>query len=109
MTKIEKPVAVPDIDFAFPAHVIGKYLPLWEDIPAEFKKNNDCHPYHRLAQDWFFTGLKNLKLECRPGIDQSAALRHLQTIMRSYEPKHEHKIAGVAYLIDIFYSKFEAA
>jgi hypothetical protein len=43
----------------------------------------------------------------KEGIDRSVAMRHLKCIMSSWEPQHEHKTAGVAYLMSLWFEKFE--
>jgi hypothetical protein len=45
--------------------------------------------------------IRQWKYEIKPkeGVDVDKALRHIQAIMRSYQPKHEHKEAAVAYLL----------
>jgi hypothetical protein len=42
-------------------------------------------------------------------VDTNKALAHIQCIMMSFEPKHEHKTAGVAFLLDEWFSKYEAS
>jgi len=72
-------------------------LPAYETIPDEFKHRNT--KWTALFQDWFFYGLDSLTVTMKPGIDKSAALLHISTIMKSWTPKQEHKEAGVAYLM----------
>ena len=50
----------------------------------------------------FFNGGK-FELEAKPGIDRSAALKHIRAIMGSFEPKHEHKEAACAYLFELWF------
>ena len=49
--------------------------------------------------EWFFYGLKDAQFVPNEGIDKGEALRHLGYIMGSWEPQHEHKEAGCAYLL----------
>lgn len=73
-------------------------LPKWEDIPAEFKKHGN--PWEALASRWFFQGLpRDTEFHPKPGVDINKALRALHAVLNSFEPKHEHKMAGVAYLM----------
>ena len=92
-----KPQDVDEAELAFPGDT-ARLLPPWKDIPEEFKRHNGT-VWNKLVGDWFFCGLSEVKLVPKDGIDQKKAMRHLQTIMRSWEPKHEHKEAGVAYLL----------
>lgn len=88
---------IDDAQFAFPATVIGHLLPEWEDIPEEFRK--DKSEWCKVPNDWFSGFIVSPAFLPKPGIEAPKAYRHLQACMRSYEPKHQHKIAGVAYLL----------
>ena len=61
----------------------------------------------RLAKDWFFRGAKLGKLTPKNGIDAQAAIRHVRYCMGSWEPKHEHKEAGCAYLLSLWFDDIE--
>lgn len=91
----------------FPARVVGTLLPPTSDIPAEFKQH-DGTEWNRLVSRWFFEGL-NGTLVARDGIDATAATRHLSAVLRSFEPKHEHKEAGAAYLMSLWFDRFVPA
>lgn len=39
------------------------------------------------------------------GVDGNDAYRQLGAIMGSYQPQHVHKIAGVAYLASLWFTK----
>ena len=86
---------VSDIDIAFPAHV-KHLMPEYETARARRVDPK----WERLACDWFFTGLKELRLKPREGVDEQRALRHIRAIMGSFEPKHEHKMASIAFLLE---------
>jgi len=96
-----KPVEVSDVDHAFPADVIGKYLPKWEEIPDEYKKSHN--PWADSAQRLFFEGGSFKGVNAKEGIDKTAAIRQVSACLRSFQPGHEHKIAGVAYLMASFF------
>ena len=91
-----KPQDVTDIDMAFPAKV-SHLMPTYEEIPDEFKRGSN--KWNRLVSTWFFSGFKGAKFVPKDGIEPNHALRHLKCIMGSFEPKHEHKEAAVAYLM----------
>jgi len=76
-------------------------MPDYSAIPDEYKRGNT--PFNKIQSEWFFKGLKAWPLTPKPGIDQKAALRHLSAIQGSWEPKHEHKTAGVAYLMSLWF------
>jgi hypothetical protein len=94
-----KPIKVDDVDMAFGGGpgAMGKLLPAYTAIPDEFRRGHT--PFNRLVDKWFFSGLEKKALKVKGDIDESAAWRHMKTIMGSFEPKHEHKTAGVAYLM----------
>jgi len=76
---------------------IDGLMPDIKIVPNEFKRGHT--KWNRLFQDWFFAGLKTLNLTPKPGINQEEALAHIRAIMKSWEPKHEHKEAICAYLL----------
>lgn len=90
------PQKVSDVDLVFPTSV-RHLLPPWESIPAEFK--NRQNKWVDVFSAWFYDGLRDFPFVPRPGIDRGMALRHIKACMGSFEPKHEHKEAGVAYLL----------
>lgn len=100
MPEIKEPIDVDDVFLVFPASV-RHMMPEYKDIPDEFKRGRT--KWNELVGTWFFRGLKNVKYKPKEGIDQRKALRHIQAIMGSYEPKHEHKEAAVAYLLNQWY------
>jgi len=74
-----------------------KHLPAYEAIPEEFK--SDHNPFVKLQQKWFFTGLDGDEIKPKKGVVAGNAFAALRAIQSSYEPRHEHKQAGVAYLM----------
>jgi hypothetical protein len=98
------PKEVSEVLQAFPAIVIGDLLPIWGDIPEEFKTGRT--PWHELFHVWFYEGLgEDSKFHAKDGIDAEKAWIHINTCISSYEPKHEHKEAGAAYLMSCFFDK----
>lgn len=95
------PKDVSDILFAFPANV-DEYIPAWDQIPKQFKDDIRHLKWDRLFSILFYGGVETDKMWITPkeGIDANKAGRHIMCIMRSYGPKHEHKQAGVIYLMD---------
>jgi hypothetical protein len=99
------PVAVDEVTLAFPAD-LSELLPPWEEIPDEFKKTYGA--WVAFADLWFGQGLAaTTEFYCKDGIDGATAVRHLKAILGSFQPKHEHKIAGVAYLCSLWFEKVE--
>ena len=95
----DKPHDVSPIDAAFPANVVGTLLPLMADIPEEF--HSDHNKWCELVSQLFFLGGKLPKVQA--GIDPAKAKTHLSAVLGSYQPKHEHKTAGAAWLMSMWY------
>lgn len=102
-----KPIAVDEVTMVFPAGIVGTFLPVWDEVPAEFKDDTtQSRKWRQFQRDWFFSGLESADgLVAKPGIDKQTALRHLNACQRSYQPKHEHKEAGVAYLASLWFEE----
>jgi hypothetical protein len=84
-----------DADLAFGSI---KHMPKYSEVPDRFK--NDYDPVVILIREWFYKGLDVSKIKPRNGVDQNKALKAIHAIMQSWEPKHEHKMAGCAMLLD---------
>lgn len=77
-------------------------LPKYADIPDEFKKDHNV--WVDLVSTWFFTGLsKETEFIPQDGIDPKEALAHVAACLRSWQPKQEHKTAGCAYLMSLWF------
>lgn len=96
LRKWELPTVVTDLQMAFPA-TVKELMPEYQDIPDDFKHMSN--PWVQVFSRWFFSGVKKELFVAKPGIDREQALRHINTIIGSFEPKHEHKEAAVAYLM----------
>lgn len=74
-----------------------RLLPPPEAIPEAFWHGN---AYTRLAEALFDgSQLPPLLIEFKPGFDAQRLRRIVRSHLASFEPKHQHKIAGVGYLI----------
>jgi hypothetical protein len=83
---------------------LAKLMPPMESIPEDFRRDRgEARKWIALQQQWFFCGLKGYEFISNPGIDKADALRHLGTIQGSFEPKHEHKEAAVAWLMSLWF------
>lgn len=92
-----KPKVVDQVTYAFPADVVGSYLPALSEIPDEFKQEDN--EYYKLAQHAFLNNVSIKAEALKEDVDENTANRHLSAVLRSFEPKHEHKLSGVAYLL----------
>jgi hypothetical protein len=101
------PTPVSDVDMAFGGRMAA-LLPAMETIPAEFKQSGN--KWVELVARWFFKGLpKGTTYVAKEGVDAIAALRHVGAILASFEPKHEHKEAGCACLLSLWFDDIEVA
>jgi len=95
------PQEIDDVTLAFPTGV-SHLMPNKEDIPDDFRVRGRSK-WCQVTSDWFFYGLDNAKWTPKEGIDEGKALRHIRTILGSWEPKHEDKEAAVAYLLSLWF------
>lgn len=115
------PVPVDKIRMAFPASVMADLMPAAEDIPEEFwhdapgewveappgykgrTVDGQCYMtdgWVAIANSWFGSGLPpDVEFHMKEGIDGQTMFNHMHCILGSYEPKHQHKIAAVAFLL----------
>lgn len=103
--------AMNDIDVVF-GNI--KHLPPYDSIPDRFKRYND--PYVMAVSSWFFCGAKvtdgvltidDVKFIQKPGVDMRGALKAIKAVLSSFEPKHEHKEAGCAYMLSEWFEPVE--
>ena len=80
-----------------------KGLPKYEGIPNNFKENYNGNQWVALVNDLFFSGLKEIKLFPKEGVNKEEAFKHIVALLRSWEFKHEHKEAGCAYLFSQYF------
>lgn len=110
ISKWDKPKKVTRLDLGFGPKVLSEYLPEWDEIPEDFKrKRGEAKKWTSIIDDWFFNGnrMGDIVVITKEGVDRSTALGHISCILHSYEPKHEHKTAGAAYLLSLWFDTFE--
>lgn len=93
-----KPIGASIADIYLGGDEIGKWLPAKKDIPKEFFNYNN--EWAKIAERLFYNGGKLPRL--KHGIDVAAATADIGCCLQSFEPSHEHKIAGVAYLLSMW-------
>ena len=96
-----KPVEVTDADIAFGRKAM-QLMPAYNEIPKEFQRGNT--KWNKVIGDWFFGGLKNCEWSPKEGINTIKAIRHIKAVLGSFDPPHEHKEAGCAYLLSQFFN-----
>lgn len=98
------------VERAFPAHVLD-HIPPMEMIPDHFKsEHGGKHTAIEVANLWWMGQLitdddPRPDFHARPTLLAEIAFWHIQCVLNSFQPKHEHKMAGVAFLIDRFFTK----
>lgn len=92
------PLEVSDVDMAFPTDGYTRLPP-----PSVFKTVD--RRYVAFVDEWFHRGIKSgiAQLVPKEGIDPVKAIRHLKSVMGTWDTKHEHKIAGVAFLMGMWF------
>ena len=91
--------AVSKVDSIFPT-TVKDFIPPYDAIPKEFKAWNGSRWELQFVQDAFYRGMINIKTLPKDGVDSDAAMAHIRYVLGSWEPKHEHKVAGVAFLLN---------
>lgn len=91
---------ITDLEIAFGT---TKLLPPYEIVPEEFKRGNQ---YTRLLNCMFSAvPLPEGNVVFKEGFADSEAPGKLRRVieahLRSYQPKHEHKIAGLGFLVSL--------
>jgi hypothetical protein len=98
------PQPVTQADLAFGARDLKKLLPDWDQLPKEFRDRWSSHTgWCGFVSTWFYDGMKGVTMIPKKGIDPDMAMKHIGAILRSWEPSHEHKTAGCAYLLSIWF------
>jgi len=95
-----------------PTNVFGAYgdelkklLPS-ESVPEEFYSGHN--PWSMIVAKWFFEGLpKGTLFIAKEGIHGEDVYKHVSSIMRSWEPKHEDKEAICAYLLSLWLERID--
>lgn len=92
----ESAASINDAELAFSTQ---RLLPAWESIPDEFKRGNI---YTTLAEAIMFNSpFPQARMELKEGYTADVINRVVRAHLQSFAPKHEHKIAGVGYLISL--------
>lgn len=91
-----EPQETSEVDRAFPAH-FERLMPAPEAIPEPFWTRRATYSgltMHAMTTGWTATA----QFAPREGVDAEKAFWHLQCIIGSYGPKHQHKEAAVNFL-----------
>jgi hypothetical protein len=99
------PSDITGLDMAFGGRAM-ELLPPFAEIPEEFRRSSNT--WVKFQSEWFFQGLVGAEIIPREGIDLGDALKALTAIQASWEPQHEHKEAGVAYLASLWLLRAKA-
>lgn len=93
----DQPHEISDIQLAFPASVVGVLMPDRSAVP----EYEDRHLWEDFVSTWFFLGdpFSKYDIGVREGVDGNKAIRHATAILKSFEPKHEHKTEATAWLL----------
>ena len=100
MEQWRTPRPVSDVDFAFPATVIGRYIPDWGQLPKPFQQFTSG--YEKLAYHACFHSVELRPEALIERIEADMASRQLSAVARSFEPRHEHKQAALAFLLSLW-------
>lgn len=104
MGNFDKPRQVEDIEVSFGIGTDG--LPPYDEGCRErfLGKGDSIH----IMTEWFYSGLSRdawKALKPKEGIESDNALRYLSACLKSWEPKHEHKLGGTAILLETWFTE----
>lgn len=102
-------LAIPELDRIDVAFGNVKHLPKYDTLEDDFR--NMSHPCCRAVSMWFYKGAEaapngnGIKIDgtvyrAREGVDVHKALAAIKAALGSFEPKHEHKIAGCGFMLN---------
>ena len=101
--RFAQPHTVTDVEIAFGGRT-DQLLPAENEIPREYWMRSNA--WVKTVSRWFFKGATVAEVDAltpKAGVDKTAALRHLRAVLGSWEPKHEHKESGCAYLASLWF------
>lgn len=110
MLKVPEGLTRADIAFGNIDH-----MPKYSTLPEEFQRERS--PFCNAVQSWFFRGAKGspagieidgVTYTAKPGVDAAQALAAIKSVLSSFEPKHEHKIAACGYMLSEWFDRKEA-
>ncbi|MCY9866461.1 hypothetical protein OTK49_28380 [Vibrio coralliirubri] len=89
--------SITDIEAAFSTI---KLLPEWDQIPDEFKRDQriECKV---VASMFYGCEMPDSTVEFNAGFEPEKVMRCFMAHLSSFSPKHERKMAGVAYMMSI--------
>lgn len=103
LSKPYLPVETDQITRSFPANVY-ELMPSWESIPQEFRQRRS--DWNKFFGEWMYKGMPDTaEFTAKDGISAETAYWHLYCVIGSYQPKHEHKEAAVAYLASLWFDR----
>jgi len=112
LSKWDAPQTIDDVTYVFPANAVRDLMPTMEECETGLNalSDSESNKWRAFQNEWFFEGLPpTLEVDLHDGIDGKNAFRHLHAIQGSYAPKHEHKVAAVAYLSSLWFRGFSVA
>jgi hypothetical protein len=98
------PKKISQAELIFGAKNMNEMMPPYDKIDRKALDKTNTVSF---IENWFFSGIKIIKLTPRPGIDTNEAISHIKSIMSSFAPKHEHKTYGCAYLMDLWFEDIQ--
>lgn len=83
----------------------ASFLPPKDEIPQEFWSGHT--KWNKAFSEWFYRGTSTDKFKPKKGIDRKQAIKMIAACMASWEPAHEYKEAGCAYMMSEFFEDFQ--
>lgn len=110
----------------FPAIVVGVLMPEYTEVPKAFRtRTSESAQWYDFQAQWFSHGLSGVGVhpseslveqvvtdamtgeEARAALQEEIdrAFKHLGAVQGSFQPKHEHKMAAVAWLASLWFGE----
>jgi hypothetical protein len=90
-------------------------MPKYAGLSEGFR-DCDSNPFCDLIASWFYRGVKaidrgfeanGVRYVAKPGVDSKKAFVAIRAVLGSFEPKHEHKIAGCGSMLSEWFDREE--
>ncbi|ELP6119501.1 TPA: hypothetical protein I7730_00100 [Vibrio vulnificus] len=89
--------SITDVERAFST---TRLLPPMDEIPEEFFSDENI--YTKIARAIVLQqAIPNAVISFDKGYEQAAMVKCVEAHAESYSPSHEHKVAGIAYMISL--------
>jgi hypothetical protein len=95
------PAETSDAEIAFGSCTI----PPISDVPEPFRSDYYSNEWCKIAEGLFYAGGDVSEWVAIDGVDRDAAIAHFRSVLGSWEPKHEHKMAICGWMLSMWFTR----